>query len=102
MHVEQLQYSVTHIIHGAWRLDFNLTLASFESHIRGTRNFIDFARSSPLASNIRFIFLSSVAAAQSWDASVGPYPEEFVEDVNFALGGGYGESKYVSEMVRRL
>ncbi|KAF8953646.1 hypothetical protein BDZ97DRAFT_1767277, partial [Flammula alnicola] len=66
------------IIHTAWRLDFNLSLSSFESSIRGTRNLIELAHSSPHVSDIKFIFTSSVASALSWDQSQGPYPEEVV------------------------
>ncbi|KAJ3517676.1 hypothetical protein NLJ89_g350 [Agrocybe chaxingu] len=93
----QLQESVTTIIHIAWRLDFNLTLSSFESHVRGTRNLIDFARQGPNASNVRFVFTSSVGSALGWDQSKGPYPEEVVRDPQYAISNGYGESKYVLE-----
>ena len=84
------------IIHNAWRLDFNLSLASFESNIRGTLNLAEFARSKPSA---KFIFTSSMASALSWDQSLGLYPEEVVMDSKYAVGQGYGEGKYVSERV---
>jgi hypothetical protein len=45
------------------------------------------------------LFTSSIASTQSWDSSLGKYPEEHVEDVKYARGAGYGESKYVSERV---
>jgi len=87
------------IIHNAWRLDFNLSLASFESNVRSTRKLIDFARAGPHASSTRFLFTSSVASAQSWDRAKGPFPEGVVEDAGVAVGSGYGEGKYVSERV---
>ncbi|RDB20216.1 Non-canonical non-ribosomal peptide synthetase FUB8 [Hypsizygus marmoreus] len=87
------------IIHNAWKLDFNLSLPSFESHIQGTRNLINIARSGENASNLRFLFTSSIASAQSWSRSKGPYPEEVIEDASIAVGGGYGEAKYVAERV---
>ncbi|KAJ3731317.1 putative aminoadipate reductase [Lentinula guzmanii] len=91
---EMLRESLTHIIHNAWRLDFNLSLSSFEPHIRGMRNLIDLARSSRNASTLRFVFTSSIGSAQSWDSSsLGPYPEEVIVDPKFAVGGGYGETK---------
>jgi thioester reductase-like protein len=90
------------IVHGAWRLDFNLTLASFEGNVRGTRNLVDMARSSPHAADIRFLFMSSVSSAQSWDRSNGSYPEETLLDASHAVGSGYGEGKYVTERVRFL
>jgi nucleoside-diphosphate-sugar epimerase len=96
---DTVKASVTTIIHNAWRLDFNLSLASFEPHVRGTRNLIDLARAGKYGANVRFIFTSSVASAQSWDARLGKYPEEHLEDVKYARGGGYGESKYAAERV---
>lgn len=100
--VQQIRNSVTVIVHGAWRLDFNLTLASFEGNIRGTRNLIDLARSSPHASDIRFLFMSSISSAQSWDKSKGSYPEETLTDASYSIGSGYGEGKYVTERVCKV
>ncbi|KAJ4475452.1 male sterility protein-domain-containing protein [Lentinula lateritia] len=97
---EKLRNSLTHIIHNAWRLDFNLSLFSFEPQVRGMRNLIDLARSSRRASSLRFLFTSSIGSAQSWDSRLmGPYPEEVILDPKYAVGGGYGESKYISERI---
>jgi thioester reductase-like protein len=88
------------IIHNAWRLDFNLSLASFESHAKGSRILMGLARSSQHSSSIRYLFTSSIGETQSWDAqTLGPYPEEVVMNAKYAVGGGYGESKYVTERV---
>lgn len=87
------------VIHNAWRLDFNLSLSSFEANIRGTRNLIDFARSAEHAATLRFLFTSSVSSAFSWDKARGAYPEDIVKDAKYAVGSGYGESKYVAERV---
>jgi thioester reductase-like protein len=91
--------SVTIIIHNAWRLDFNLALSSFDPHVRGTRNLIDLALSSPRYPKPRFMFTSSISSAQSWDKAKGPFPEEVQYDAGVAVGPGYGASKYVSERV---
>lgn len=93
---------MTVIVHAAWRLDFNLSLGSFESNIRGTRHLIDLGRASPYGKHLRFVFTSSVSQALSWDTEKGPYPEEVLMDAQYALGMGYGESKYVGERVRSL
>lgn len=90
---------LTVIIHNAWKLDFNLGLGSFESHVRGTRHLIDLAATGPHASEIRFVFTSSVTSAQGWDRDRGAVPEEIEEDTGIAVGAGYGESKYVAERV---
>ncbi|CAA7263092.1 unnamed protein product [Cyclocybe aegerita] len=105
-HYEELQAFVNVVIHTAWRLDFNLSLASFESSIRGTHNLLQLARTSRMHADrivgpeaLRFIFTSSVASALSWNQALGPYPEEDVLDSSFAVGNGYGESKYVAERI---
>ncbi|KAG6888349.1 hypothetical protein C0995_009042 [Termitomyces sp. Mi166 len=93
----QIRESVTIIIHNAWRLDFNLSLSSFEPNIRGTRKLIDFARFGPHPESVRFVFTSSVASAQSWGQIEVPFPEEVLTDAAVAVGNGYGEGKYVAE-----
>ncbi|KAJ7509627.1 putative aminoadipate reductase [Mycena galericulata] len=94
-----LRDTLTVIIHNAWMLDFNKTLSSFQSHVKGMRNLIDLARQSPNVSGVRFLFTSSIASAQGWDQKLGPFPEELQLDAAVAIGSGYGESKYVSERI---
>ncbi|KAJ6448491.1 hypothetical protein C8R45DRAFT_1046138 [Mycena sanguinolenta] len=89
--------TVTIIIHNAWNLDFNKALSSFEPHVKGTRNLIDLARQ--LKHQVRFLFTSSVGSAFGWDQKLGPFPEELQLDANVAVGGGYGEAKYVCERI---
>jgi len=92
--LDQLRQSVTHVIHSAWRVDFNLTLASFESHISAT------ARLAGFMSDARFLFMSSVSAAQGWRAvHSGPVPEAPLANPMAALGTGYGMSKFVMEEI---
>lgn len=95
----QLRDTVTLVIHNAWRLDFNLSLSSFEPNIRGTRHLVDLVLSGPNALTAQLLFTSSVTSAQSWDRSRGPFPEEVLTDASVAMGGGYGEGKYVAERV---
>ncbi|PBK69900.1 hypothetical protein ARMSODRAFT_974971 [Armillaria solidipes] len=70
--IEKIQNSVTHIIHNAWRVDFNLGLSSFESNIRG----LHAPEDHPLA--------------------------EAPVNATVAQGTGYNESKWVSEELLRL
>ncbi|KAJ7776525.1 putative aminoadipate reductase [Mycena maculata] len=91
---EEIRNLVTMIIHNAWTVDFNSVLSSFEPHIRGTRHLLDLALSS--VHTVRFLFNSSIAAAQLWDSTRDPCPEEFLRDGGVAMGG-YGQSKYVAE-----
>ncbi|KAJ7117635.1 hypothetical protein C8R44DRAFT_832337 [Mycena epipterygia] len=89
--------TVTIIIHVAWWLNFNLSLQSFESSIRGTQNLIKMAQAARNASSLRFVFTSSTSSVQAWDAVDGPVPEEIVHDPSVAIGTGYGGSKFVVE-----
>ncbi|KAF9238231.1 putative nonribosomal peptide synthetase, partial [Melanogaster broomeanus] len=91
--------SITTIIHATWRLDFNLSLASFEHNIKATRNLVDLGLVSRRRNSLRFVFTSSVGSAQSWDREKGPFPEEVQLDPSPAVGAGYGEGKYVSERI---
>ncbi|KZT19320.1 acetyl-CoA synthetase-like protein [Neolentinus lepideus HHB14362 ss-1] len=96
---DKIHNSVTHVIHNAWRVDFNLALPSFETHIRATRGLIDFALTSKYGPQVKLLFTSSITVAQSWDTSKGLFPEEILPVPEPAVGGGYGEGKYVVERV---
>ncbi|PCH33942.1 acetyl-CoA synthetase-like protein [Wolfiporia cocos MD-104 SS10] len=92
--LDKISYSVTHIVHIAWRVDFNLALASFESHISAA------VRLASLAPSAYFFFTSSIAAVQRWNVTQqGPVPEAAIGDPKVALGSGYGMAKYVVEEV---
>ncbi|KAJ7153103.1 putative aminoadipate reductase [Mycena crocata] len=91
---DEIRTSVHLIIHNAWQLDFNLTLASFEPHVRGTRNLVDLALAS--SSSPKFIFTSSIAAMTA-DPAICSAP---VEITYVAAGArGYGQSKFVAEEI---
>ncbi|KAL4077419.1 putative nonribosomal peptide synthetase, partial [Scleroderma citrinum] len=96
---EEIRDAVTVIIHNAWRIDFNLSLATLEPNVRGTRYLIDLALASKRATKPRFMFTSSITSAQGWDRKRGRVPEEVMSDASLAVGGGYGSSKYVSETI---
>ncbi|KAH8078746.1 hypothetical protein BXZ70DRAFT_658621 [Cristinia sonorae] len=88
----------THIIHNAWRVDFNLSLSSFVPYISATRNLIDIA--SQCTHPVRFLFVSSVSAVYGWDYTQrGEIPEDLIEEKGVAGMNGYGEGKYVAEHV---
>ncbi|KAF8492941.1 male sterility protein-domain-containing protein [Gautieria morchelliformis] len=106
-----LRDNVTHIIHAAWHLNFNLILESYERvHIAGVRHLIDLALASPHARPPRLTFLSTVAAAARYqgpsrEPSVGEsaghvlVPEEPIDDPSIPLHQGYGQGKYVIERI---
>ncbi|KIO03672.1 hypothetical protein M404DRAFT_1001160 [Pisolithus tinctorius Marx 270] len=98
----EIRDSVTVIIHNAWRIDFNLSLATLEPNVRGTRNLIDLALASKKTPKPRFMFTSSITSTQNWDTKRGRVPEDVIADATVAVGNGYGGSKYVSERIMAM
>ncbi|GJJ05921.1 putative NRPS-like protein biosynthetic cluster [Clathrus columnatus] len=95
---DEMRNSVTTIIHNAWNVNFNISLASFEPAIRGVRNLINFALSSPYSTPPRILFTSSVGTIKTW-ANMPPIKEEPFDDISLLQTSGYGESKWVSERI---
>ncbi|VDB85562.1 unnamed protein product [Peniophora sp. CBMAI 1063] len=93
---EEIRDSATSIIHNAWRVDFNLALASFKPLIKGLCNMMELALTSPRTTGPHFAFVSSIGAVQG-RTSTDPVPEAALDDPLSAAGGGYGESKWVAE-----
>lgn len=95
---EMLQFVDT-IVHNAWRMDFNISVESFEGvHIRAMRSLIDFSLESTHRAHIHF--LSSIGAVGGWTLSNGPViPELPFEDCDVTLRQGYGEAKQVCERI---
>ena len=91
---------MSHVIHNAWKVDFNHTLISFETHISNTRKLID--ECFTFEHRPRVLFTSSIAAVQGWDVAKGVIPEEPLADPSLAMANGYGSSKHVAEQVRKV
>jgi len=94
----EIQDSVTAIIHNAWRVDFNLSLSSFEPLIAGVRNLIDLSLGSPKSRRPHITFVSSISSLLGYKSSV-PAKEEHTTDPRVCVGLGYGESKWVAEQL---
>ncbi|KZT01340.1 acetyl-CoA synthetase-like protein [Laetiporus sulphureus 93-53] len=94
---EEMHRSVTHIIHNAWRVDFNLALTSFQSNVKGVRALINFALTSPLAETPRIIYTSSIGVFQNFNEDALQLEEPI--EAEAAVGSGYSESKWVSEHI---
>ncbi|KAI0350279.1 acetyl-CoA synthetase-like protein [Trametes cingulata] len=94
--LEEVRRSVTHILHNAWKVDFNLSLPSFDIDIRGARNLVDLALGSPRAEPPRFIFVSSIGVFANY-SDPPPIPESPLDDPACPFGEGYAESKWVTE-----
>ncbi|KAH9847100.1 acetyl-CoA synthetase-like protein [Lenzites betulinus] len=96
--LEEIRNSVTHIIHNAWKVNFNLSLHSFDHDIRGARNLVDLAISSPFNTAPTILFVSSVGVFMDYRGPA-PAPEAPIDDPVSPFGTGYGESKWVTEHV---
>ncbi|KAI0795718.1 hypothetical protein C8Q75DRAFT_711913 [Abortiporus biennis] len=96
---EELRNSVTHILHNAWPVDFNLNLPSLDGAIQGVRKLVDFAISSPYTEMPSITFSSSIASVGSPNTTPGFAKEEYILDPHVPAGSGYGESKWVAERI---
>jgi thioester reductase-like protein len=92
-----LSQQITHILHNAWAVDFNLGIDSFvEAHIKGIRQLIDFSARSRKGAFI--FFISSQGTVARWNLkNSGPVPEQIIADWGISEDMGYAESKLVSE-----
>ena len=90
---------VTHILHNAWEVNFNLPLTSFEaSHVFGIRQYIDFSIRSAKGASI--FFVSSISSCMNWSLKHDrQVPEHIIDDPSAPLPMGYAQSKYVAEQV---
>ncbi|CAG8935291.1 unnamed protein product [Penicillium salamii] len=92
-----LQRDVSIIIHNAWPVNFNQSLASFEPHLTGVRRLLNFVESS--ARKPEFHFISSISTVAG---SVSDSVIEKPQDISCVLPQGYAESKYIAERLCEL
>ncbi|KAF4950174.1 hypothetical protein FSARC_13280 [Fusarium sarcochroum] len=92
---EALLASVDRIVHNAWPVNFNISVSSFESSIRGVRHLVDF--SSAAAKKIPVVFISSIGTADGWSSSES-VPEEALHDMSLPQMG-YGRSKLAGSLI---
>jgi thioester reductase-like protein len=92
--------SVTHIIHNAWPVNFQINISSFQPSILGVVNLVDFA--SEASQSPFLLYISSVSATSNFTSgndSANRIPEGIINDFSAPLAMGYGESKYISERI---
>ncbi|KAJ7087037.1 hypothetical protein C8R43DRAFT_939403, partial [Mycena crocata] len=92
-----LQQSVSHVIHTAWPVDFNLGLPSFEPNILGLRKLVDFSLGSPFLEPPVLLYTSSVGIFQT--VSTKDPITEMPIDAETTVSNGYQESKWVAEQI---
>ncbi|KAH8804499.1 hypothetical protein F5884DRAFT_796175 [Xylogone sp. PMI_703] len=97
--LQVLLSTLTHVIHSAWAVNFNLGVQSFEAqHIQGVYNLLNICLQVRLASPAKFFFCSSVSAA-SGTPKPASIPEAIITNLNHAQKMGYGRSKLISEHI---
>lgn len=79
-----------------WPVNFNLSLPSFQPHIKGAINLLNLTQAA--AHDARFYFSSSVGTSQNGPPGVA-VKETFSVDPITAGGMGYGQSKWVVEKI---
>lgn len=99
-HLNDLLSSLTHIIHSAWAVNFNLGTLSFEAqHIRGVYNLLEnIALRTTHNKPAAFYFCSSVSTA-SGTPKPATIAETQIPKLEHAQPMGYGRSKLVSERI---
>lgn len=93
----EIANNATIVLHNAWQVDFNLSLASFEKHVKGVWNLIDLSIRS--AHQAKIFFLSSISSVMNWsDQHTDTVPEQIISDGTVPQKNmGYAESKHISE-----
>ncbi|KAL0937767.1 nonribosomal peptide synthetase [Colletotrichum truncatum] len=92
---QRLLKEADRVIHNAWPVNFNISVETFEPHIRGVRHWVDFSHQA--AKNVPIIFISSIGTVDSWHGP-GPVPEKRLMDLTLP-STGYGRSKMVSSLI---
>lgn len=95
---EILRNSITDVIHGAWAVNFNLSLSSFENpSIASVSHLLGLAIRSPLHPKPRFSFISSIATILGVNAQGGVKEARYGWEAASPMG--YGQSKWVAEEI---
>lgn len=89
---------ITHIIHNAWTVNFNLSLSTFaRTNIVGLNTLIQFSAES--TNRVQIFFVSSIGTVVNWRQAGqhGAVPEEIIDEPEAAEHQGYAQSKWISE-----
>lgn len=96
----EVKSSVTAVIHNAWSVNFNMSLASFEPNVASVAQLLNLAKGGPDPQRVRtFVFISSVAAVGGARNSYGAAEERLYGWQEAKPHNGYGQSKWVAEQI---
>lgn len=99
--MERLRREVTLVYHLAWPVNFNIPLITFEPHIKGLRNLVDFSLTTSRLKPTRLFFSSSISTAAKAPSGARVIPDKAIEDLSWAADTGYAQSKLVGEQIVR-
>ncbi|RAQ49456.1 NRPS-like enzyme [Aspergillus flavus] len=88
--------TTTLVIHNAWAVNFNLSLASFKPNLAGVVNLINFCGKS--GQNPHLFFISSISSTMGHRTDNGLTPETVIKTTSPAPNG-YADSKYLAEQL---
>lgn len=94
---EVLLTQVTEVIHSAWPVNFSLPLSAFGPQLIGIIRLADFAVSA--AHSPVIFFASSISSVLNYNGSSPLIREEIISDTKAPSSMGYGESKYLAEIL---
>jgi len=103
--IQELAAQITHIFHGAWPMDFNMKVASFEPQIKVVKDLLELARSAHRKRSClrpRLVLASSIAVVGCYSkiASSGAVvPESPMKNPSATLPIGYAQAKWCCEKV---
>jgi nucleoside-diphosphate-sugar epimerase len=89
---------VTHVFHGAWPMDFKLSLNSLEPHIKALQDLIELVRLAYCfnpSRKCRIVLASSIAVVGRYQQK--RVPEVIMQDPQATLPLGYARAKWVCE-----
>lgn len=87
--------SATLVIHNAWPVNFNLSLASFRPQLDSLVNLVRFTATA--ATSPHLFFVSSIGSVMSYCTPSLTTPEEVISADSVPGPNGYAESKHLSE-----
>ncbi|KAI0808043.1 acetyl-CoA synthetase-like protein [Fomes fomentarius] len=93
--LDEIRCSVTHIMHNAWKVDYNMALRSFLPELKAVKNLVELALASPYVDPPKIQFVSSIGVLRNCTLKL-PVPEVHLNPSS-ALGTGYAEAKWVVE-----
>ena len=101
---DDLTLNVTHIFHGAWPMDFQRKLLSFEPQVKAVRDLVELGRAVHRVrprTRPKIVFASSIAVVgrHPLTAKSRPVPEVTMDDPAVTLPMGYAQAKWVCEKV---